>query len=93
MTTGLGDNQTASAEQSDLKGAASRSKEKSVPQAQPNSRKRQDERVELKGRNTFAVPRAVRPLGWSSQKPGESKDDGDEKPKSNDEFRKMFLKN
>lgn len=51
--------------------------------------------VELKGRNTFAVPRNVKPLGWSSrgklQSDAVNKQD-DENPKSNDEFRKMFMK-
>ncbi|KAL6517827.1 hypothetical protein OROMI_033528 [Orobanche minor] len=45
--------------------------------------------VQLKGRNTFALPRNVKPLGWSTQsKPQEE----DENPKSNDEFRKMFIR-
>nr|XP_027113324.1 squamous cell carcinoma antigen recognized by T-cells 3 [Coffea arabica] len=89
---GVGDNQSANAGQSDSKDSASRPKEHSGSQAQVNSQKSRDERVELKGKNTFAVPRAVRPLGWSSEKPGGTEGDGDEKPKSNDEFRKMFLK-
>lgn len=45
--------------------------------------------IQIKGKNTFAVPRNVRPLGWISNKP---KNEDDEKPKSNDEFRKMFIK-
>ncbi|KAL3515786.1 hypothetical protein ACH5RR_022688 [Cinchona calisaya] len=90
---GFSDNETGNSGQSDLKDAASRSKRNSGSQAQANSQKRRDERVELKGRNTFALPRAVRPLGWSAQKPGGSEDDGDEKPKSNEEFRKMLKKN
>ncbi|XP_021751475.1 squamous cell carcinoma antigen recognized by T-cells 3-like isoform X2 [Chenopodium quinoa] len=48
------------------------------------------DRVQLKGKNTFAVPRNVRPLGFKAIKP---KDEGDdEKPKSNDEFRNLLLK-
>lgn len=92
---GVGDNQSDNAARSDSKDSASRPKENMGSQAQANTQKSRDERVEIKGRNTFAVPRAVRPLGWSSQKPGGAKDDGDggdENPKSNEEFRKMFLK-
>ncbi|CAI9765278.1 unnamed protein product [Fraxinus pennsylvanica] len=51
--------------------------------------------VQLIGKNTFAMPRNVRALGFPSRdKPqsGEAKELGDENPKSNDEFRKMFLK-
>ncbi|KAH6825918.1 EMBRYO DEFECTIVE 140 [Perilla frutescens var. hirtella] len=53
--------------------------------------------VQLKGRNTFAVPRNVKPLGWSSRgKPqpdtANKHEQDDENPKSNDEFRKMFVK-
>ncbi|OMO65610.1 hypothetical protein COLO4_31114 [Corchorus olitorius] len=46
---------------------------------------------QLKGKNTFAVPRRVRPLGWTANKP-ETKEEGDENPKSNDDFRKMLMK-
>ncbi|KAI7743467.1 hypothetical protein M8C21_011318 [Ambrosia artemisiifolia] len=46
-----------------------------------------EEKVELKGRNTFAVPRA---LGWSKP-PSSSSAAGDEKPKSNEELRKLLL--
>ncbi|KAL6545676.1 hypothetical protein OROGR_009550 [Orobanche gracilis] len=51
--------------------------------------------VQLKGRNTFALPRNVKPLiGRSTQSKPQS--DGVEKqeehPKSNDEFRKMFIR-
>ncbi|PPR92373.1 hypothetical protein GOBAR_AA28295 [Gossypium barbadense] len=48
------------------------------------------ENIQLKGKNTFAVPRNVKPLGWTN-KPG-TREEEDEKPKSNDEFRKMFMK-
>ena len=44
---------------------------------------------QLKGKNTFAAPRSVKPLGWTANKPKTG--DGDEMPKSNDEFRKMFI--
>ncbi|CAN8230723.1 unnamed protein product [Cochlearia groenlandica] len=43
--------------------------------------------VEVKGKNTFAVPRNVKPLGHTTLKPS-----ADETPKSNSEFRNMFLK-
>ncbi|CAH2078091.1 unnamed protein product [Thlaspi arvense] len=43
--------------------------------------------VEVRGKNTFAVPRNVKPLGFTTPKPT-----ADETPKSNDEFRNMFLK-
>ncbi|KAK7258271.1 hypothetical protein RIF29_23842 [Crotalaria pallida] len=46
--------------------------------------------VQLKGKNTFAVPRNVRPVGFLANKP-KAGVVGDEKPKSNDEFRKMFI--
>ncbi|KAL6495053.1 hypothetical protein OROGR_030972 [Orobanche gracilis] len=53
--------------------------------------------VQLKGRNTFALPRNVKPLiGRSTQsKPqsdGVEKQEDEEHPKSNDEFRKMFTR-
>ncbi|CAK9177694.1 unnamed protein product [Ilex paraguariensis] len=57
-----------------------------------------DDTVQLQGKNTFAVPRAVRPLplGWTTKgkqkTEGSEEGGGDEKPISNDEFRKMFLK-
>lgn len=51
---------------------------------------RQKDDLQLKGRNIFAMPRAV-----SKSKPKLeqiAEEGGDENPKSNDEFRKMFLK-
>uniref|UniRef100_A0A1J3I6W5 Squamous cell carcinoma antigen recognized by T-cells 3 n=1 Tax=Noccaea caerulescens TaxID=107243 RepID=A0A1J3I6W5_NOCCA len=48
---------------------------------------RRGNEVEVKGKNTFAVPRNVKPLGYTTPKPS-----ADETPKSNDEFRNMFLK-
>lgn len=55
-------------------------------------RKGSDDSVQLKGRNTFAMPRSVRPLGWTKTSGGPEEEAGDEKPKSNEEFRKMFTK-
>ncbi len=49
--------------------------------------------VKLTGTNTFAVPRTVaRPLGWGTPH-GDSLTTsiGDQAPKSNSEFRNMFL--
>ncbi|KAL1534950.1 squamous cell carcinoma antigen recognized by T-cells 3-like [Salvia divinorum] len=51
--------------------------------------------VQLKGRNTFAVPRNVKPLGWSSRSksPSDAANEQEtDNPKSNDEFRKMLMK-
>ncbi|KAI3445538.1 hypothetical protein Pfo_002203 [Paulownia fortunei] len=70
----------------------SKGRRESQPQS---STSRHEEDVQLKGRNTFAVPRNVKPLGWSSRskpEPEGAKEQEDENPKSNDEFRKMFLK-
>ncbi|MCD7458196.1 hypothetical protein HAX54_037515 [Datura stramonium] len=61
---------------------------------QPSSHQRASN-IQLKGKNTFAMPRAVRPLGWvDKDKPKSKETDAveDENPKSNDEFRKMFIK-
>ncbi|KAI6701774.1 hypothetical protein NL676_016098 [Syzygium grande] len=49
------------------------------------------EQVQLTGKNTFARPRSLKPLGWDANKPRTNEAE-DEKPKSNDEFRQMFLK-
>ncbi|KAK9287375.1 hypothetical protein L1049_015793 [Liquidambar formosana] len=69
------------------------SKESTAPQAPSSAiRRHGDDNVQLKGKNTFALPRTIaRPLGWTKNKP-EPEEGVDEKPKSNDEFRKMFLK-
>lgn len=71
------------------------SRGKSESQTQSSSSKH-DEDIQLIGRNTFAVPRNVKPLGWSNRgKPQQSevaKEQEGEIPKSNDEFRKMLLK-
>ncbi|KAI9397073.1 hypothetical protein POPTR_004G229732v4 [Populus trichocarpa] len=50
-----------------------------------------DDNIQFKGKNIFAVPRNVRTLGLSANK-SKTVEEGDEKPKSNDEFRKMFIK-
>ncbi|XP_042509055.1 squamous cell carcinoma antigen recognized by T-cells 3 isoform X2 [Macadamia integrifolia] len=66
------------------------SKESTEPRKSSSVSTRREDRVQLKGKNTFAVPRTlVRPLGWSKN---EQTSEGDEKPKSNDEFREMLLK-
>lgn len=49
------------------------------------------EQVQLTGKNTFARPRSLKPLGWDANK-SRTNEAEDEKPKSNDEFRQMFLK-
>ncbi|KAI3977266.1 hypothetical protein MKX01_009235 [Papaver californicum] len=53
---------------------------------------KQGDRLELKGKNTFAVPRNLaRHLGWTKNVT-KKEEENDEIPKSNDEFRKMLLK-
>ncbi|KAK4799960.1 hypothetical protein SAY86_025325 [Trapa natans] len=59
--------------------------------SRPAAGKRGSENVVLKGKNTFAMPRSVRPLGFTASKP-EATAGEEEKPKSNDEFRQMLLK-
>jgi RNA recognition motif-containing protein len=54
-----------------------------------SSRKPGSDNMQFKGKNTFAVPRNVRPLGYTANKP--KAEEGGEKPKSNEEFRKMFI--
>ncbi|KAJ6928173.1 hypothetical protein NC651_012005 [Populus alba x Populus x berolinensis] len=48
-----------------------------------------DDNIQFKGKNIFAVPRNVRTLGLSANKL-KTVEEGDEKPKSNDEFRKII---
>ncbi|EXB80411.1 hypothetical protein L484_010981 [Morus notabilis] len=67
------------------------SKQSSAPQVPPSTRKPRVDTIQLKGKNTFAVPRNVSALYQTAKKP-ETEEDDDEKPKSNDEFRKMFIK-
>ncbi|KAG6408686.1 hypothetical protein SASPL_131704 [Salvia splendens] len=62
---------------------------------QPQSPTSGHDDVQLKGRNTFAVPRNVKPLGWSSRSapPSDAANEQEaDNPKSNDEFRKMLMK-
>nr|XP_043628215.1 squamous cell carcinoma antigen recognized by T-cells 3 isoform X2 [Erigeron canadensis] len=50
-------------------------------------------KVELKGRNTFAVPRTVKALGWSSTQASSAATEGEEeRPKTNKELRNILLK-
>ncbi|KAF5733143.1 squamous cell carcinoma antigen recognized by T-cells 3 [Tripterygium wilfordii] len=51
---------------------------------------KQDSNIQRKENKLF-VPRNVRPLGWTSKNP-RSEEESDEKPKSNDEFRKILFK-
>ncbi|KAE8711206.1 hypothetical protein F3Y22_tig00110300pilonHSYRG00004 [Hibiscus syriacus] len=67
------------------------SKGSRAPHVSQSTGRKRDERIQLQGKNTFAVPRNVKPLGWTANRPG-SRTEDDEKPKSNDEFRKMFMK-
>lgn len=46
--------------------------------------------LQLTGSATFAVPRSVRPLGWSSSEAKPA--GGEEQPKSNEEFRNLLMK-
>ncbi|KAL2964323.1 hypothetical protein AAZX31_16G000600 [Glycine max] len=61
-----------------------------VKDAKFSSRKPGNDNIQLKGKNTFAVPRNVKPLGFTANKL--KAEEGDEKPKSNEEFRKMFIR-
>ncbi|RVW44391.1 hypothetical protein CK203_071078 [Vitis vinifera] len=81
---GHSNDQTGTVGESDSKESGQISSSK-APQA------RRDDNFQLKGRNTFAVPRNVRPLGWIDNKK-KTEEETDEMPKSNDEFRKMLLK-
>ncbi|PSS00319.1 Squamous cell carcinoma antigen recognized by T-cells 3 like [Actinidia chinensis var. chinensis] len=86
--------QTSALGESDSKDSSVVSKDAlgSQPQSTP---RHEDGKVQLKGKNIFAVPRAIRPLGWvdkNKPKTVVAEEGEDEKPKSNDEFRKMFLK-
>ncbi|KAE8655298.1 ATP-dependent Clp protease ATP-binding subunit ClpX-like [Hibiscus syriacus] len=62
-----------------------------APRVPQSTGRKRDDNIQLKGKNTFAVPRNVKALGWTANKPG-TRTEEDEKPKSNDEFRKMFMK-
>lgn len=87
-----GDNADQTTESS--KSGAKNSAEGSGGGLQPSSHHRASN-IQLKGKNTFAMPRTVRPLGWVDKDQPKSKESDsveDENPKSNDEFRKMFIK-
>ncbi|XP_057977846.1 uncharacterized protein LOC131164571 isoform X2 [Malania oleifera] len=66
-----------------------------APKAPSSATSRGNSTMQLEGKNTFAVPRAVKPfvkpLGWTQGKP-RTEEGGDDQPKSNDDFRKMFNK-
>ncbi|KAL5096235.1 hypothetical protein RYX36_000562 [Vicia faba] len=78
---------------SDKKGSVSKETDdtlkREVKDAKLSSKKPGSNNIQFKGKNTFAMPRNVRPLGYTANKP--KAEEGDEKPKSNDEFRKMFI--
>ncbi|BBG96255.1 EMBRYO DEFECTIVE 140 [Prunus dulcis] len=59
-------------------------------QALQSSHNRGSDNVQLRGRNTFAIPRNVLALGQTANKP-KTEEQGEEKPKSNDEFRNMGI--
>ncbi|GMP39582.1 hypothetical protein CsSME_00010359 [Camellia sinensis var. sinensis] len=87
--------QTNTVGESDSKDSSDVSNATLAAQPQSAYRRHAVENVQLKGKNTFAVPRNVRPLGWTDknkQKTEEAPEGEDQTPKSNDEFRKMFLK-
>ncbi|CAH9112053.1 unnamed protein product [Cuscuta epithymum] len=74
---------------SDPKDSAEVSNQSRVPKRAP-SVDTQGDKIQLMGKNIFAMPRAVIK---SKQKSEQVADEGgDENPRSNDEFRKMFLK-
>ncbi|GFY94665.1 similar to EMBRYO DEFECTIVE 140 [Actinidia rufa] len=87
--------QTSALGESDSKDSSVVSEGASGSQPQSTNPRHEDGNVQLKGKNTFAVPRAIRPLGWvdkNKSKTEVAEQGDDEKAKSNDEFRKMFLK-
>ncbi|XP_060167535.1 uncharacterized protein LOC132598590 isoform X1 [Lycium barbarum] len=86
-----GANQTTENSEAGAKDSAEGSEGKGL---QPPSYRRASN-IQLKGKNTFAMPRAVRPLGGVDKDKTKTKETDaveDENPKSNDEFRKMFIK-
>ncbi|KAF9623145.1 hypothetical protein IFM89_037726 [Coptis chinensis] len=73
-----------------VEGSGSQKKESVASQTQSSILNRHGDNIQLRGRNTFAVPRTVvRTLGRSNSDP---KKESDETPKSNDEFRNLLLK-
>ena len=83
--------QTGAARGAESNDSAEASNAPRARQGQQSTYNRGRDNVQLKGRNTFATPRNILALGRSTNKPTTEKQD-DEKPKSNDEFRNMFLK-
>lgn len=79
-------NQAGRAEES-----AETSKEVRPPRAPNSATRNPNANVQLKGRSTFLMPRSVRPLGVPADKQKADQEE-DANPKSNDEFRKMFIK-
>ncbi|KAJ4846914.1 hypothetical protein Tsubulata_010310 [Turnera subulata] len=73
------------------KGSVESTKENEPSQFPRSAARRLGDNIQLRGKNTFAVPRNVRPLGWAADKPKPA-EGGDDNPKSNEEFRKMFIK-
>lgn len=57
---------------------------------QSANQKRGGDNIQLRGKNIFAVPRNVKPLGWTAN--ALKTEEVDEQPKSNEEFRKLFIK-
>ncbi|OVA19144.1 RNA recognition motif domain [Macleaya cordata] len=79
-------------EGSDSKKSTEVPEESVPPHAASTASHRRGDHFELKGKNTFAVPRTlVRPLGWKKNEP-KNDEENEENPKTNDEFRKMLLK-
>ncbi|PKA56637.1 Heterogeneous nuclear ribonucleoprotein 1 [Apostasia shenzhenica] len=76
------------------RGGRFRSDRKSPGEASGSAVKDERGRADRPARKvTFAAPRAVtKPLGWSRREESKIDDETPEKPKSNDEFREMFLK-
>ncbi|XP_050210099.1 uncharacterized protein LOC126660579 [Mercurialis annua] len=85
------DNTDQSGKQESASNVATESKESGAPKNSNFPSRNRDDKIEFKGKNTFLVPRNVKALGWSENKP-KTVEEGDEKPKSNDEFRKIFIK-
>lgn len=91
---GTADNRRSDAGELESQVSVETSKGRRGPQPHSASQGRGDD-VQLIGKNTFAMPRNVQTLGFPSRNKAQSeeaKEVEDENPKSNDEFRKMFLK-
>ncbi|KAJ9159110.1 hypothetical protein P3X46_024637 [Hevea brasiliensis] len=81
-TTGMSGNDGESAS----KVSNETSKGSKAPELPNSAARKQDDNIQLKGKSTFLVPRNV------MTNKHKSVEEGDEKPKSNDEFRKLFIK-